>query len=91
MSDTSIERALKADRTDGKPWGEIKATIERNAVRQQRRKAAASGSSAETRSLKDQIAEWQARLAEATPGSEEWAEAHDTLQRLRQMPQDSDT
>lgn len=35
-------------------------------------------------SLEEQIAECQARLGEAAPGSDEWAEAYDTLRQLRQ-------
>jgi hypothetical protein len=42
-------------------------------------------------SLEEHIAECQARLAEAEPGSDEWIGAHDALQRLRQMQQGADT
>ena len=90
MSDASIKQALKPDRRAGKTQKELEADIERNAARQRRRKGEAAADGEEVLSIEDQIAEYEARLAGATPGSEEWANIWDTLQELRQRQEDGD-
>ncbi len=90
MSENSIKDMLKPKHRRNKSQEVLEATIERNAPRQQRRRAEPVGASMAAISIEDQITELEARLAEADLNSDEWADAYDNRERLRQMQQGSD-
>lgn len=88
MSDDSLKKLFQRKRKlDGTlDWEAIEARIKRR-----EKKAEAMALSEDTMSIKDQIAEWEARCDEALPGSDAWCDAQDALQQLRQLQQGSDT
>ena len=82
MSDDNLKKLFqRKKRPDGTPdFDAIEAYIKRHD-----KEAEAIASAADARSLEAQIVAWEERLAEAPPGSDAWCEAHDALQRLRQL------
>ena len=70
-------------KSDGRPDFEaIEAYIKRYG-----KEAKTTVASADAMSLEVQIVAWEERLAEAPLGGDQWCEAQDALQRLRQLQQ----
>jgi len=88
MSDEGLKKLFqRKKKPDGTPdWEAIEAHIKRR-----EKKAEAMALSEDTLTHEDQIAEWEARLAEAELGSDEWCDAQDALQRLQQPQRGSYT
>ena len=87
MDKETVRKAIQRGKQKGLPPKAIEATLERNAAKQKHREAEAAAPSEDAMSLEHQIAEWEARLAEAELGSDEWCDARDALQQLRQRQQ----
>ena len=86
MSDEGLKKLFqRKKKSDGTPdWEVIKSHITRR-----EKKAEAMALPEEALSAEEQRAVWEARLAEATPGSDEWCEAQDALTRLQRLSEGS--
>ena len=86
LSDDNLKKLFqRKKRPDGTPDFEA---IEKH-IKRHDKVAEAMAASEDALSLEAQIVAWEERKAEAPPGSDQWCEAQDALQRLQQPQQDT--